>query len=360
MVPELLHLATEFYRSPFGYLHLKDPGQPLPDAFGHWLMESSNALAPAHIEATVAETGISAEVLQAAFLFLLRQTLLMPQADHYRTLGLSRDCSTDDLKRHHGILVRFFHPDRLPQPDEMGTTLTARINHAYQTLRDPEAREQYDGSLLPERHKSKPDDAAFFRRTNAAVPSRRPLKSRTNFIARKCGFVRLLLICGILLSLFFLARVEPKPPLLHMPADQSSRPAPRPHFLRQPDELVDRGNDNTSGNVGGSTALARSPADGITGDSTPTAPLLEHRSYAPASVPEPSVGRVEADESIPFNESQLPLSGSDFPGKRETISSEARTPIQFAADPALPTNSSESRQSIRQSSPSWSASEYPP
>ncbi len=73
----------------------------------------------------------------------------VPAADHYRVLGLSRRCSAESIKQHHGLLVRMFHPDRSPETDERRVSLTARINAAYQVLRDPEARRRYDRQLGP-------------------------------------------------------------------------------------------------------------------------------------------------------------------------------------------------------------------
>ncbi len=149
MVPPLLVLALEFHRAPLRFRHLTDPEHPLPEAFDVWLTEASAALAPDNAAATAEVLGTAIETLRGAYLFLLRQMLLPPKADHYRVLGASRGCSAECIKQHHSLLVRLFHPDRLPENDEQSLLLTARINAAYQVLRDPQARRRYDSQLPP-------------------------------------------------------------------------------------------------------------------------------------------------------------------------------------------------------------------
>lgn len=165
MVPKLLVLALAFYREPLRFGHLVDPTRSLPEAFGHWLAAASKALTPGEIEATAAALNTQPETLREAFLFFLRQTLLSPRADHYRTLGLSRHSSEASIKHHHTLLVRLFHPDRVPDETERNSILTARINSAYQTLCDPRTRRHYDSCLPPLPHDSRTRDCGtdFFR-----------------------------------------------------------------------------------------------------------------------------------------------------------------------------------------------------
>jgi len=165
MAPQLLVLALAFHRAPLRFLHLTDPAQPLPEAFGKWLAEAAKALAPGNIQASAAALDTRPEELQQAFLFFLRQTLLTPRSDHYRVLGLSRHSSEAYIKQHHGLMVRMFHPDRMPGETERNSMLTARINAAYRTLCDPQARRRYDMSLprLAEGDQPRISSSAFFR-----------------------------------------------------------------------------------------------------------------------------------------------------------------------------------------------------
>ncbi|KAB1643626.1 molecular chaperone DnaJ [Gulosibacter chungangensis] len=63
-------------------------------------------------------------------------------ADHYETLGVSREASQDEIKKAYRKLARQLHPDVNPSPEaeEKFKNVTA----AYDTLSDPQRRQQYD------------------------------------------------------------------------------------------------------------------------------------------------------------------------------------------------------------------------
>ncbi len=63
-------------------------------------------------------------------------------ADHYEALGVSRDASGDEIKKAYRKLARELHPDVNPDPaiQEKFKEVTA----AYDTLSDPQKRQQYD------------------------------------------------------------------------------------------------------------------------------------------------------------------------------------------------------------------------
>ncbi|WP_107928355.1 DnaJ C-terminal domain-containing protein [Neisseria animaloris] len=64
---------------------------------------------------------------------------------HYEVLGLSKDASADDIKKAYRKLVRKYHPDVSKDPD--ADKKTSEINLAYNTLKDPEKRAEYDEML---------------------------------------------------------------------------------------------------------------------------------------------------------------------------------------------------------------------
>ena len=63
-------------------------------------------------------------------------------ADHYDTLGVTRDANADEIKRAYRKLARELHPDVNPDPatQEKFKEVTA----AYETLSDPQKRQMYD------------------------------------------------------------------------------------------------------------------------------------------------------------------------------------------------------------------------
>lgn len=234
MVPTLLVLALEFHRAPIRFAHLADPTRPLPECFGDWLVESSTALGPSRITATAEAIGTKPEALHSAFLFLLRQVLLTPAADHYRVLGLSRGCAPESIKRHHSLMVRMFHPDRLPGGDPRSGSLTARINGAYQILRDPERRARYDRSLPPLRRGGRWGGNSTEHARVGGLGGQSPWHSRLPLGSR--AWSRRWLVwasVGVSLSacvlLFF---GESSPPVLRVSPERADRSPVGPSYLR--------------------------------------------------------------------------------------------------------------------------------
>jgi hypothetical protein len=80
----------------------------------------------------------------------------MPQltfhGDPYQVLGLPTDASGATIKRRWRELAREHHPDRANDPAEAAllTRQMARINAAYDVLRDPARRARVDGAVHPD------------------------------------------------------------------------------------------------------------------------------------------------------------------------------------------------------------------
>ncbi|MGW5854622.1 MULTISPECIES: molecular chaperone DnaJ [Micrococcus] len=63
-------------------------------------------------------------------------------SDHYETLGVSRDASTEEIRRAYRKLARTHHPDVNPSPE--AAEQFKRISHAYEVLSDEDKRRSYD------------------------------------------------------------------------------------------------------------------------------------------------------------------------------------------------------------------------
>lgn len=87
------------------------------------------------------------ESLADAARFYIEQTLFRRDADHYRLLGLNPGAEDTQIKEHHRLLMRLFHPDRTPGTDDWKDSYVNRINHAYNALRDEATRRQYDADM---------------------------------------------------------------------------------------------------------------------------------------------------------------------------------------------------------------------
>ncbi len=63
-------------------------------------------------------------------------------ADHYETLGVSRDASEQEIKKAYRKLAMQLHPDRNPSPE--AAERFKEVTHAYDVLSDPQQRQEYD------------------------------------------------------------------------------------------------------------------------------------------------------------------------------------------------------------------------
>lgn len=68
--------------------------------------------------------------------------------DYYAVLELNRNCSQEEIEKSYKKLALRYHPDRNPG-DAASAEKFMRIQSAYDTLRDPEKRRQYDNPPMP-------------------------------------------------------------------------------------------------------------------------------------------------------------------------------------------------------------------
>jgi curved DNA-binding protein CbpA len=93
--------------------------------------------------------------------------------DYYAMLGIERDAVATDIKRAYYALAKRFHPDRFRRAfddDETRARIEnafAEIAHAYETLRDPRERANYDSKHAARISKPAPSVAASRQQGNA-------------------------------------------------------------------------------------------------------------------------------------------------------------------------------------------------
>jgi len=140
---DCIALAIEFLREPSRFPDLLHGRRPLPPGVTALLQMA--ALNRMHLSGE----GVSGE--QQAARFFIEQVLMAHNASHYRVLGVDPLASRDEIKEHHRLLMRLFHPDRQRTPDERSDAIATRINQAYTVLRYPDTRATYDLSLAEKR-----------------------------------------------------------------------------------------------------------------------------------------------------------------------------------------------------------------
>lgn len=64
--------------------------------------------------------------------------------DYYKTLGIEKSASADDIKKAYRKLALKYHPDRNPTDKKGAEEKFKKISEAYAVLSDPEKRQQYD------------------------------------------------------------------------------------------------------------------------------------------------------------------------------------------------------------------------
>jgi curved DNA-binding protein len=66
----------------------------------------------------------------------------MPANDYYKTLGVARDASADDIRKAYKKLARKYHPDISKESD--AAERFKQVNEAFEVLSDPQKRTMYD------------------------------------------------------------------------------------------------------------------------------------------------------------------------------------------------------------------------
>src|SRR5438445_5471586 len=68
--------------------------------------------------------------------------------DYYKTLGVDKKATAEEIKKAYRKLAREYHPDRNPD-DKKAEARFKEISQAHDVLGDPEKRKQYDSGSGP-------------------------------------------------------------------------------------------------------------------------------------------------------------------------------------------------------------------
>lgn len=142
---DIFELALACYRNPLAHQSWIAPAAPLPGGMDRllWLANGS----PEILKAAVRQTGAKTEELREAARFLLQQLCFTRGASHYRVLGLQPRATPEQIKEHHRLLIRLFHPDRGVGRANWTDHYASRINEAWTALSRPQSRADYDDRL---------------------------------------------------------------------------------------------------------------------------------------------------------------------------------------------------------------------
>lgn len=140
--------ASTALRQAFDLVHLPSQvriarRQPLPPG-----VQTLLRIAADDEEATrkaAVTCGRSAQAVREAATFFIEQAMFFPDADSYRVLGATASASSSELRSNMALLLRWLHPD-LDRHQER-TVLATRVTRAWNDLKTPERRLDYDRKL---------------------------------------------------------------------------------------------------------------------------------------------------------------------------------------------------------------------
>lgn len=73
--------------------------------------------------------------------------LFYKMPNHYEILGLQSDADESEIKKAYRSLSFKYHPDRATGDADESNNMMQKLNEAYEILRDPQKRQQYDNEL---------------------------------------------------------------------------------------------------------------------------------------------------------------------------------------------------------------------
>lgn len=141
MTTEALDLALAMFREPARVAELRERG--LSPDLGQVIRIAAGETAA--VAAAIERCSESEDTLKEAGVFFLQQVLFAHGADSYRTLGVEPNAPQEQLREHYRWLMKWLHPDR--NQDGWEAVYADRVNAAWQDLKTPDRRAEYDRKL---------------------------------------------------------------------------------------------------------------------------------------------------------------------------------------------------------------------
>ncbi len=143
---DIFELALACYRTPLAYQNRMSLAVPLPRDMNRllWLANGS----PETLGDAIRQTGSKADELRDAARFLVQQLCFARGASHYRVLGLEPGATVEQIKEHHRLLIRLFHPDRAGG-ESWTDHFASRVNEAWTVLSRTQPHAVYDAGRSP-------------------------------------------------------------------------------------------------------------------------------------------------------------------------------------------------------------------
>lgn len=149
MAHDILELALDFHRSPSNYPDFSDPNKQIPEDIDELLELAINELRvrSKHFSGIQHNSPGLSDATQS----LVKQVFFIPGGNCYRVLGLNPGAPQESIRKHYDLLVKFLHLATKYKGVQWDNNDYARINHAFNLLRDQEKQREYDKTLLASR-----------------------------------------------------------------------------------------------------------------------------------------------------------------------------------------------------------------